>query len=667
MIARISFKIKIIFFLLIIFLVIGGLFFYDQINYFLTRKETTIQINEEEFWQQRLNYDIVYQKLNIPTAINFLNDKEIIVAEKNGEIKIINLLSKKVIANFNIKNVYNGKDAGLLSLTLHPYFQDNNFVYIYYTTQKKNKIINRVERYILQQKATSTLDNASGSIELYAEAQPVYMLIKDKIILDDIPGSSYSNGGKIKFGPDGYLYIATGDAGNSDNAQNLYSLAGKILRVDDNGKQPLDNPFIDLDDDTSLSLTNRQIKSLIYALGFRHPQGLAWDYRDYLWSLDYSRDNLYDAFDEINLVYAGRNYGWPKKFDKIGDDNKTLNFQEAILSSDRNNDWDPSDLVFYYNNLFFGSFRNEKLYRYHLTDKKLNVYSLQGLGKIYTLELGNDGYLYLGIVTSDSSKSSSLDIDGMIVRINLSQIIFDDLIKDIQIKQPKINDLITSPLLFEGQAKLDWFFDGKLNVEIYDDNGNFLGLTTLQAKNQINDNFIVFKEYIEFSKPATTSGIVKFYSYNPNLSLAKQKFLIIPVKFQDLAYEKILLYVYDKSKDRDKRGNIKCTQAGITSMETKVLVKNNIIKDTLDLLFQKDSQLNLDKINNNLANYVPSLSLKIKSVQLNNEGLLTIFVDDFIKKNISRCFLNIAKMQIEQTLKQFAEVRQVQFEPEIFF
>ena len=131
-------------------------------------------------------------------------------------------------------------EGGLLGLALDPNFDENHYLYLYYTYSEFLISYNKVVRY-------TEKDN-----ELFDE----------KVLLDKIPGASFHDGGRLKFGEDGKLYITTGDAGSADAAQDINSLAGKILRINSDGSIPDDNPFED---------------SLVYSLGHRNPQGLDWD------------------------------------------------------------------------------------------------------------------------------------------------------------------------------------------------------------------------------------------------------------------------------------------------------------------------------------------------------------------------------------------------------
>lgn len=133
---------------------------------------------------------------------------------------------------------------------------------------------NRIQRF--------TVTGEPGSLAL-GQAQT---------ILEDIPSASNHNGGRIAFGPDGMLYATTGDAGQRNLAQDLDSLGGKILRMTPDGEVPEDNPFAD---------------SLVYSYGHRNPQGLAWAQDGTMFASEFGQN----TWDELNIITAGANYGWP--------------------------------------------------------------------------------------------------------------------------------------------------------------------------------------------------------------------------------------------------------------------------------------------------------------------------------------------------------------------
>jgi glucose/arabinose dehydrogenase len=189
---------------------------------------------------------VITQNLDTPWAIAFLPDNSMLVTERKGTVRLVSREGKFDEAPVaTLQNVQEIGEGGLMGIVLHPDFSSNHYVYLYYTyTGSGNNTLNRVVRMI------------------YENSQ----LSDEQIIVDAIPGAVNHNGGRIKFGPDKSLYIATGDAQDPSQAQDRNSLAGKILRVTDAGKAVPGNPF----------------GTMVYSYGHRNPQGLAWDSNDVL-------------------------------------------------------------------------------------------------------------------------------------------------------------------------------------------------------------------------------------------------------------------------------------------------------------------------------------------------------------------------------------------------
>jgi glucose/arabinose dehydrogenase len=136
------------------------------------------------------------------------------------------------------------------------------------------------------------------------------------------PGSVFTNGGFLKFGPDGKLYVGTGTVSDSSHLpQDLDSLSGKILRLNDDGTIPKDNPYTD---------------SPVYSLGFRNPQGMTWDNTGNMYVIDLGPDKN----DEINLIKAGKNFGWPEQ-ECLGNEK----FEGAVMCYDPG--IEPGGILFY--------------------------------------------------------------------------------------------------------------------------------------------------------------------------------------------------------------------------------------------------------------------------------------------------------------------------------
>jgi glucose/arabinose dehydrogenase len=297
---------------------------------------------------------IVATNLQKPWAITFGGGK-IFLTEKVGALRVIDngVLENESVANFRVADI---ADAGLLGVTTHPDFVINHFIYVYYTYNEGDKLWNKV----LQ------ITESNNKI------------IDAKVILDKIPGAKFDNGGVIKFGPDKKLYIGTGDATDENSAQDPFSLAGKILRLNDNGSIPTDNPFPN---------------SPVYSLGHRNPQGLTWD----------DQGNLYETEegptknDELNLIKKGQNYGWP---------NQECSGSKEYLDSIRcyNISVEPAGIAYYgtgkldlKNSLVMATLRGNILYQLPLD--KGNITSqkmiLAGLGRIREVSVGPDDYLYI--------------------------------------------------------------------------------------------------------------------------------------------------------------------------------------------------------------------------------------------------------------------------------
>ncbi|NWG36743.1 sorbosone dehydrogenase family protein [Nitrososphaera sp.] len=213
---------------------------------------------------------VIAQDLEVPWAVDFADDGRVFFTERAGRIRIIEngTLLAEPAAYINVEQ---RTESGLLGLALHPDFAENHRLYIYHTYANSTGVFNKV--VMLTERDDKIIDSAT--------------------ILDGIPAADRNDGGRIKFGPDGKLYVATGDARQPELAQNANSLAGKILRINDDGTIPDDNPFPG---------------SPVYSYGHRNVQGLAWDPDT---GAMYASEHGESGNDEINLIKPGENYGWP--------------------------------------------------------------------------------------------------------------------------------------------------------------------------------------------------------------------------------------------------------------------------------------------------------------------------------------------------------------------
>lgn len=321
---------------------------------------------------------VVAQKLDTPWGLVFLPDHSILVTERAGRVRYIGIDSKlqnnPVLVLNNVKEIGEG---GLLGITISPSFLSDKYVYLYYTYQENNNnTLNRVSRFIYQ----------DGQLK------------EESVIVDKIPGSANHNGGRIKFGPDNFLYITTGDAQNPSQAQDVNSLGGKILRVTSDGKPVSDNPF----------------NNLVYTYGHRNPQGLAWDNQGRLWATEHGRSGVLSGFDELNLIEKGKNYGWPT----IQGDETRDNMQTPKLHSGSASTWAPSGMAFIGSSLFFGGLRGSSLYEATINGSvlTLNEHYKNQFGRIRDVVLGPDNYIYFSTSNRDG-RGLPAAADDQIIKI----------------------------------------------------------------------------------------------------------------------------------------------------------------------------------------------------------------------------------------------------------
>lgn len=343
--------------------------------YFLSfpkpKTKTLLQINSNLEEKSLSPVTSIAKNLDTPWALAFLPDGKILATEREGNLNIVDPLTGDIKLVQKIKEAKEIGEGGLLGVALHPDFEKNNFLYLYYTYEESGgNTLNRVVRFNYNQ--TNLTDS--------------------KTIVDKIPGSSNHNGGRIKFGPDNFLYITTGDAQEPSLAQNKNSLAGKILRVTDDGKPAPGNPF----------------GNPIYSYGHRNPQGLAWDQSGKLWATEHGPD----ANDEINLIDPGKNYGWPV----IQGNQKRSNMENPTTHSGKDT-WAPAGSAVFSNSLFFGGLRGKALFRLNLNTKKLDTLFEGEFGRIREVILGSDNALHITTSNKDG-RGNPLNDDDKIIRVD---------------------------------------------------------------------------------------------------------------------------------------------------------------------------------------------------------------------------------------------------------
>jgi len=238
-------------------------------------------------------------------------------------------------------------EAGLLDFVLDPEFLENDTAYAYYTYEGSNGPMNRIV----------TLQLGDGVWQ------------EENVLLDEIPSGRVHHGGRMKIGPDEKLYATTGDASVPELAQDLDSLAGKILRMERDGSVPADNPYLD---------------SYVYSYGHRNPQGLTWSSDGTLYASEHGND----ANDEINRIEAGGNYGWPI----IEGNEEEEGMQTPIFTSGDDKTWAPSGMDYSDGKLYVAGLRGSAVYVFDIeAEEQREVIS--GYGRIRDVEI-EDELLY---------------------------------------------------------------------------------------------------------------------------------------------------------------------------------------------------------------------------------------------------------------------------------
>lgn len=318
---------------------------------------------------------VVARDLEAPWEIAFLPDGGLLVTERRGRVTRIVGYARR---SFPVEGVHQAGESGLMGLALHPEFATNSLIYLYYTISSGRGLENRVVRY---RPGSTGLTNPT-------------------VIVSGIPAERFHDGGRIAFGPDGYLYITTGDGTDGAIAQDRKSLGGKILRITPEGAVPADNPF----------------GNAVYSYGHRNPQGLTWDAQGRLWSTEHGRSVSGSGYDELNLIQKGGNYGWPA----AEGDQRPPGTVPPVLHSGPDYTWAPAGAAYASGSVFFGGLRGEALYEARLRDEgapDLRVHFAKELGRIRVVRVGPDGMLYLATSNRDGRGRSRSD-DDRILRVN---------------------------------------------------------------------------------------------------------------------------------------------------------------------------------------------------------------------------------------------------------
>ena len=311
--------------------------------------------------------DVVARNLSVPWGIDFLPNGAAIVTERDTR-RVLAIDDGRVRQIGLVESAAPQGEAGLLGVAVSPDFAQDRAIFLYVTTAEDNRIVRATYR-------NGRLGPA-------------------RVILDGIPNGFIHDGGRLQFGPDGYLYASTGETGVPELAPDRDSLGGKILRITENGGPAPGNP---------------DPGSPIWTLGHRNVQGLAFDDDDNLWASEFGAS----TFDELNLIRKGGNYGWPR-FEGRGDDPAYVNPQVVWNTSEAS----PSGLAYVDGRLWLGALQGERLWRIDVNGDRATAptdFFVGRYGRLRTVVVAPDGNLWVSTSNRDGRATPGPDDDQIIV------------------------------------------------------------------------------------------------------------------------------------------------------------------------------------------------------------------------------------------------------------
>ncbi len=312
-------------------------------------------------------------RLAVPWGLGFLPDGRAVVTERDERTVLLvdpeAPEGSRVTEAGILEEAAPQGEAGLLGVAVSPDFAEDRLLYFYVSTAEDNRVVR------------ATLDDND-------------QLGAPQVVLDGIPNGFIHDGGRLAFGPDGFLYVSTGETGVGELSQDPASLAGKILRITPDGDPAPGNPDPD---------------SPVWSLGHRNVQGLAFDDQENLWASEFGAS----TYDELNLIRPGSNYGWPE-VEGRGGSSSYVN-PRVVWSTDEAS---PSGLAYADGRLWLAALRGTRLWRIDVDGGEVGAvrdFFVGDYGRLRTVAVAPDGMLWVTTSNRDGRGDPAETDDRILV------------------------------------------------------------------------------------------------------------------------------------------------------------------------------------------------------------------------------------------------------------
>lgn len=362
----------------------------------LRRPESADKVGQTSDSAASFRVETVIGNVEVPWSIVFAPDGRMIFTERRGRVRVYERGRLRPEPLAIILDVEPSGESGLMGLALHPNFAQNHQLYLSYAYRG---------------------DGGQQFVRVVRFRETGDALAERVLVIENIPAAQFHAGCRLRFGPDGKLYITTGDATDRTNAARMDSLGGKTLRLNDDGTVPPDNPFVG----------QQGARPEIWAYGHRNSQGLDWQPdTDLMFQTEHGPSGFDGpgGGDEVNIVERGKNYGWPAihhRETQAGMEPPLLEYTPAVA---------PASGMFYHGagmnkfpafrgNFFFGCLRGEAIIRVVLEGRRVlsDEPLLKGqYGRIREIAEGPDGAIYFSTSNRDGRGSPARD-DDRIMRL----------------------------------------------------------------------------------------------------------------------------------------------------------------------------------------------------------------------------------------------------------